>query len=91
MKPSGLAEVRAAVADGRWENAYDPGSTMEIPADFLKRLSSNKNAKAFFATLNKSNIYAIGWRLQTAKKPETREKRMAAILAMLAKSEKFHG
>lgn len=91
MKPSGLAEVRAAMADGRWENAYDPGSTMEFPADFLARLSRNKKAKAFFATLNKSNSYAIGWRLQTAKKPETREKRMAAILAMLARGEKFHG
>jgi uncharacterized protein YdeI (YjbR/CyaY-like superfamily) len=91
MKSPGLEEVRAAKGDGRWENAYDPGSTMELPADFLKRLSLNKKAKAFFSTLNKSNTYAIGWRLQTAKKPETREKRMAAILAMLAKGEKFHG
>jgi len=91
MKPSGLEEVRAAKADGRWENAYDPGSTMALPADFLKRLSMNKKAKAFFETLNKSNTYAIGWRLQTAKKPETREKRMAVILAMLAKGEKLHG
>ena len=90
MKPSGLQEVRAAKADGRWENAYDPGSTMKLPAEFLKRLARNKKAQAFFATLNKSNTYAIGWRLQTAKKPETREKRMVDILARLARGEKFH-
>jgi uncharacterized protein YdeI (YjbR/CyaY-like superfamily) len=90
MKPAGLKEVRAAKADGRWANAYDPGSTMELPADFLRRLSRNKKAEAFFQTLTRTNTYAIAWRLQTAKRPETREKRMNAILAMLANGEKFH-
>ena len=90
MKDAGLRESEAAKADGRWKNAYDPGSTMAMPADFLKRLSRMKKAKAFFEILNKANTYAIAWRLQTAKKPETREKRMKAILAMLAKGEKFH-
>jgi uncharacterized protein YdeI (YjbR/CyaY-like superfamily) len=91
MKPSGLQEVQAAKTDGRWKNAYDPGSSMKLPAEFLRRLSRNRNAKDFFATLNKANVYAIGWRLQTAKRPETREKRMKDILAMLSKGEKFHG
>jgi len=90
MKPAGLKEVRSAKADGRWANAYDPGSTMELPADFLRRLSRNKKAEAFFQTLTRTNTYAIAWRLQTAKRPETREKRMNAILAMLANGEKFH-
>ena len=91
MKRSGLKEVREAKADGRWKNAYDPGSTMKLPADFLVRLSKDRKAKEFLSTLSKSNIYAIGWRLQTAKRPETREKRMKAILTMLSKGKKFHG
>ena len=91
MKPAGLKEAAAAKVDGRWKNAYDPGSTMTMPVDFLKRLSRMKKAKEFFDTLNKANTYAIAWRLQTAKKHETREKRMKAILAMLAKREQFHG
>ena len=91
MKSAGLKETAAAKADGRWKNAYDPGSTMIMPADFLKRLSTMKKAKEFFSTLNKANTYAIAWRLQTAKKSETREKRLIAILAMLSKRKKFHG
>lgn len=91
MRPAGLQEVNAAKADGRWKKAYDPGSRMEMPADFLRRLSKNKIAKENFETLNKVNMYAIAWRLQTAKKLETREKRINSILIMLAKGEKFHG
>jgi uncharacterized protein YdeI (YjbR/CyaY-like superfamily) len=91
MKSAGLKEAAAAKADGRWKNAYDPGSTMTLPVDFLKRLSTMKKAKEFFDTLNKANTYAIAWRLQTAKRPETREKRLIAILAMLSKRKKFHG
>lgn len=90
MKPAGLKEVEAAKNDGRWERAYDSHSTMEVPEDFLRELSKSKKAKTFFETLNKTNTYAIVWRLQTAKKPETREKRMKAILAMLERGEKFH-
>jgi uncharacterized protein YdeI (YjbR/CyaY-like superfamily) len=90
MKPAGINEVESAKADGRWQKAYDSPGNMTIPDDFLKELSKNKKAKAFFETLNKANHYAITWRLQTAKKPETREKRMKTILAMLAKGEKFH-
>lgn len=90
VRPAGLAEVAAAKTDGRWETAYDSPSKMIVPEDFLEELAKDGKAKAFFETLNKANIYAIAWRLQTAKKPETREKRMKAILTMLTKGEKFH-
>lgn len=90
MQAAGIEEVEAAKADGRWEQAYESSANMTIPADFLNELAKNKKAEAFFKTLNKTNIYAIVWRLQTAKKPETRNKRMKAILEMLKKGEKFH-
>jgi uncharacterized protein YdeI (YjbR/CyaY-like superfamily) len=82
--------VEAARNDGRWQRAYDSPSAAAIPADFLKELSRNKKAQSFFQGLNKANTYAIAYRLQTAKRPETREKRMLAILAMLARGESFH-
>jgi uncharacterized protein YdeI (YjbR/CyaY-like superfamily) len=90
MKPSGLKQVEAAKADGRWETAYDSPSKMSTPADFIKRLSKDKKGLAFFKTLDKANNYSIGYRLQTAKTPETREKRMQAILEMMSRQEKFH-
>jgi uncharacterized protein YdeI (YjbR/CyaY-like superfamily) len=90
MRPSGMAQVEMAKADGRWEKAYNSLSTMEIPEDFLKALEMDKKAKSYFEKLNKSNVYAIVWRLQTAKKPETRDRRMKAILEMLSKGEKFY-
>lgn len=64
---------------------------MELLADFLKALAKGKKAKAFFESLNRANHCAIAWRLQIAKKPETRARRMQAILTMLKKGEKFHG
>lgn len=90
MKAAGLKEVAAAKADGRWEQAYESPSNMTVPSDFLNELTKNKKAEKFFKTLNKTNVYSIVWRLQTAKKPETRDKRMKAILEMLKKGEKFH-
>lgn len=90
MKPAGLKAVERAKADGTWEKAYDSPSEMTIPEDFLKELSKNKKAEAFFKGLNKTNLFSIGFRLQTAKKQETREKRMKEIIEMLAKGEKFH-
>ncbi len=90
MRPNGLAEIQKAKLEGRWESAYDsPGSAI-IPEEFIAQLCANKNAKAFFDTLNKANRYAIAWRLQTAKKPETRQKRAKAIIEMLARGQKFH-
>ena len=90
MKPAGLEEVAKAKADGRWAQAYDSPKEMQLPDDFMKAVAKNKKAKAFFETLNKTNKYAIGWRLQTAKKPETKEKRIKAIVEMLSKEQKFH-
>jgi uncharacterized protein YdeI (YjbR/CyaY-like superfamily) len=90
MQPSGIKEVEKAKVDGRWEKAYDSSSKMNPPDDFLKKLSKNKKAEKFFNSLNKANKYAINWRLQTAKNPETREKRMMKILEMLKNGEKFH-
>jgi uncharacterized protein YdeI (YjbR/CyaY-like superfamily) len=90
MKASGSKEIEMARADGRWEKAYDSPRLMQIPDDFKKALAKNKKAMVFFQTLNKANLYAIAWRLQTAKKPETREKRMKSILEMLSRGEKFH-
>lgn len=90
MNPAGLKEVEMAKADGRWEKAYDSPSNMAIPEDFILKLSKDKNALAFFESLNKTNKYSIAWRLQTAKKPETREKRMNAIIEMLSRKEKLY-
>lgn len=87
MLAAGLREVTAAKADGRWANAYDSPSTATIPDEFLKALKKSPKAKAFFATLNKTNLYAIAFRLQTAKKPETRERRIVDIIARLERGE----
>ena len=90
MQPAGLAEVEAARQDGRWQAAYDSSKDMVIPEDFLLALQPNEKAAAFFATLNKTNLYAIAWRLHTAKTPETRSRRLGALLEMLENGEKFH-
>jgi len=90
MTAAGRKQVEAAKKDGRWDSAYDSPKNMEIPADFMKVMKKDKKAEAFFKTLNRANLYAIAWRLQTAKKPETREKRMKTLLEMLARGEKFH-
>ena len=89
MQQAGLTQVEAAKTDGRWEQAYDSPSTMQVPEDFLKAVAKNKKAYAYFKTLKKSSIYTIAWRLQTAKKPETREKRLKMLLEKLAKGEKI--
>ena len=90
MRAPGQAEVDAAKRDGRWKAAYDSPSNATIPEDFLAAVSKDKKAKAFFESLNKANRYAIAYRLQTAKKPETRQRRMDMILGMLARGEAFH-
>jgi len=90
MQETGWAHVRAAQADGRWEAAYAPPSEMTIPDDFLAALELRPQAKAFFLTLNRANLYAIGYRLQTARRPETRTKRFERCLAMLENGEKFY-
>lgn len=90
MKPAGVAAVEAAKQDGRWEQAYDGPSKMTIPPDFQAMLEANPKAKAHYESLNKTNTYAILWRIQTAKKPETRQARMEALLAMLLEGKQPH-
>ncbi len=90
MHAAGHKAIEAAKADGRWAGAYDSPRNAVPPADFLKALESNKKAKEFFATLNRANIYYIVYNLQTAKKPETRERRFKMILESLERGKKFH-
>jgi uncharacterized protein YdeI (YjbR/CyaY-like superfamily) len=90
MRPAGLREVDAAQADGRWAAAYDPPSTATVPADLEAALAANEAARAFFAQLDSRNRYAILHRIQTAKKPETRQKRIAEFVAMLADGQKLY-
>ncbi|MFL6628413.1 MAG: YdeI/OmpD-associated family protein [Burkholderiaceae bacterium] len=90
MQPAGLAQVEAAKADGRWAQAYDGAKTATVPDDLIAALAANPPAKAFFATLNASNRYAVLWRIQTAVKPETRARRIAQLVDMLARGEVIH-
>src|SRR5262249_31141722 len=90
MAGVGLAAVGAAKADGRWQAAYDSPRNAAPPEDFLNALARDKKAKTSFKSLNRANVYAIVYRLQTAKKQETREKRMKKILHMMRRGEKFH-
>lgn len=87
MQPSGLAHVEAAKADGRWERAYNASSDTVIPDDFLAALKKNKAATAFFATLKRGSLFRIHYQLQTAKKPETRARRIAKFIEQLARGE----
>ena len=88
MRPAGLAEVERARSDGRWDAAYEPQSTAAVPADLQREFDAKPRAREFFATLDSRNRYAILYRLQDAKKPETRARRLADFLAMLEAGEK---
>lgn len=90
MKPAGLVAVGRAMEDGRWAAAYDSQRTASVPADLQAELDANPTAKAFFSTLDGANRYSILFRIQTAKKPETRAKKIAALVAMLEKNAKIH-
>lgn len=90
MKPAGLKAVEAAQQDGRWEAAYDSPSGSTVPNDFQAELDKNVEAKAFFDTLNRQNRYAMLHRIQTAKKAETRARRIQQFIEMLAKQQKLY-
>lgn len=90
MTPAGMAEVERARADGRWDAAYAGSAEMAIPPDFLAALEDRPRAKATYAGLNRANLYAIYHRLHTAKKPDTRARRMAAILDLLDEGRTIH-
>ncbi len=90
MKPAGLVSIENAKKSGAWDSAYESQSKIEIPEDLQKFLDENKEAKEFFETLNSVNRYAILYRLQSARKPETREKRLKQFIEMLNKKEKIY-
>lgn len=90
MRAGGRREINAAKADGRWQAAYDSGRNMEPPAELRAALVKNRKAAVFFAQLDRANHYAVCWRVQTAKKPETRRVRVVKLVAMLARGEKIH-
>jgi uncharacterized protein YdeI (YjbR/CyaY-like superfamily) len=90
MRPAGRAEVERARADGRWEAAYGSPKHMSVPDDLQRELDGRPAAKAFFSQLGSQNRYAILYRLQDAKKPETRARRLAKFVAMLEAGEKLY-
>lgn len=91
MKAPGLAAIERAKANGRWAAAYDPQSRAKVPDDLRAALDASPRAKAFFATLDSANRYAVLFRVHTANKPETRAKRIARFVEMLAAHQKLHG
>jgi uncharacterized protein YdeI (YjbR/CyaY-like superfamily) len=90
MQAPGSAEVARARADGRWDAAYDSASSAGVPDDLASALAANKRASAAFAALDARNRYAVLYRVQTAKRAETRAARITQFVAMLARGEKLH-
>jgi len=90
MRPAGIAEIERAKADGRWAAAYDGQRTAQVPSDLQRALDADARAQAFFATLDSRNRYAILYRIADAKKPETRARRIATFVAMLAEGRTLH-
>jgi uncharacterized protein YdeI (YjbR/CyaY-like superfamily) len=90
MKAAGLEEIERARQDGRWDAAYGSPSTLTTDADFQRALNKSPRAKKFFKTISAANRYAILWRIKTAKKSETRERRIREYIEMLEKGETLH-
>ncbi|HRD51452.1 MAG TPA: YdeI/OmpD-associated family protein [Flavobacteriales bacterium] len=90
MRPAGLAAVKRAKANGQWDKAYAPASTIQMPLDLAAALKKNRKAKAFFDTLKGSSRFAFLHRLHTAKKEETRAKRLSLFIAMMERGEAYH-
>jgi uncharacterized protein YdeI (YjbR/CyaY-like superfamily) len=90
MQPSGLREVERARADGRWDAAYDPPSTATVPDDLARAFDANPAAREFFETLDSRNRYSVLHRIQNARRPETRARRIEQFVDMLARGETIH-
>ncbi|MBV9451028.1 MAG: YdeI/OmpD-associated family protein [Streptosporangiaceae bacterium] len=90
MRSAGLREVELAKADGRWDAAYEGQRTSTVPPDLAAALDENDEARAFFATLSSANRYAILYRVSDAKRPETRARRIATFITMLAEHKTIH-
>ncbi len=91
MAAAGMAEIERARADGRWDAAYDSHSTATVPDDLQAELAGNAAAREFFEGLDSTNRYAILYRIQEARRPETRARRIAKYVAMLSEGRKIHG
>jgi uncharacterized protein YdeI (YjbR/CyaY-like superfamily) len=90
MRPAGLLEIDRAKRDGRWDAAYSSASKAVVPDDLQAALDANRKAKAFFATLDSRNRYAVLFRIQNSKKRETRAKKIAQFVEMLSNGEKVY-
>jgi uncharacterized protein YdeI (YjbR/CyaY-like superfamily) len=90
MRPAGLAEIERAKADGRWDAAYAPPSTATMPDDLQAAIDANPDAAAFFGTIDRQNRFALIFRTNGAKKPETRARRIAQFVEMLARGETIY-
>jgi uncharacterized protein YdeI (YjbR/CyaY-like superfamily) len=90
MRSAGLTQVELAKAVGRWDAAYDGQGVAAVPDDLQRALEKNDRARAFFSTLDSRNRYAILYRIQDAKKPETRAQRIAKYVAMLSEGQKLY-
>ena len=90
MQPAGLAEVERAKADGRWAAAYDGSATITVPDDLAAALAANPEAAAMFERLSSQNRYSVLYRITTAKRPETRQRRIEQFVEMLARGETVH-
>ena len=90
LKAAGLAQIKQAKADGRWDSAYQSQGKAEPPSDLLKALARNAEAKRCFETLDRANRYAIIYRVNDAKRPDTRSRRIAQYVEMLARGETIH-
>jgi len=91
MRGSGLAQIDAAKADGRWDAAYAPASSAQVPSDLRDALDANPRAAQFFATLKGANRYAVLYRIGAVKRAETRARKIAEFVAMLERGETIHG
>jgi len=87
MHPAGVAEVERAKADGRWDVAYAGQASIEVPADLAAALTAQPRAQAMFAILTRQNRYAVLYRIASAKRPDTRTRRIEQFVAMLARGE----
>lgn len=90
MKPPGLAAIERAKGDGRWDAAYDSPKNAKVPADFQAAIERSPKARDFFATLDSRNRYALLFRVQTAKRPETRARRIEQFVQLLERNEKLY-
>jgi uncharacterized protein YdeI (YjbR/CyaY-like superfamily) len=91
MRPAGLAQIEAAMADGRWDQAYASAGAAQVPSDLQSALNANPVAAAFFKTLSSRNRYAILYRIGAVKKAETRKRKIEEFVAMLSRGETIHG